>query len=130
VTQYAYDVLMPIGTAVRAARGGSVLLVEERFVDGTRRPGEENFINVSHDDGSIAGYVHLTQGGALVEVGQHVSQGEVIGISGDTGSSTEPHLHVHVQACSGCGTVPLTFKNTRPHPTGLALGETYRAEPY
>ena len=128
LVRFAYDFLMPIGTFVVAARDGTVLLVEERFTDGTRRDGEENYVNVTHDDGTIAAYVHLTRGGALVEVGERVSRGQVIGLSGDTGSSSEPHLHFHVQACSGCPTVPVTFRNTRPHPRGLVDGESYRAE--
>jgi murein DD-endopeptidase MepM/ murein hydrolase activator NlpD len=130
IVQYAYDFLMPIGTSVVAARGGTVLLVEERFVDATRRPGEENYVNVLHDDGSIAAYVHLTQGGALVTVGDVVSRGDLIGVSGDTGASTQPHLHFHVQRCSGCETVALVFLNTRPHPNGLVQGEAYVAEAY
>jgi murein DD-endopeptidase MepM/ murein hydrolase activator NlpD len=121
---------MPIGTEIIAAREGTVLLVEESFSDSTRRAGEENYINVRHDDGSIAGYVHLTKNGAFVTVGQRVVQGESIGLSGDTGSSTEPHLHFHVQRCDGCPTVPVTFRNTRLHPRGLLQGEVYEAEPF
>jgi murein DD-endopeptidase MepM/ murein hydrolase activator NlpD len=121
---------MPIGTPILAARSGTVLLVESRFANGTRVSGEENYINVVHADGSIAGYVHLTQAGALVRVGDTVAQGQLIGLSGDSGSSSEPHLHFHVQACSGCSTVPTTFRNTRAHPRGLVAGEFYMAEPY
>jgi murein DD-endopeptidase MepM/ murein hydrolase activator NlpD len=130
VVQYAYDVLMPVGTPVIAARAGTVRLVEERFADGTRTPGQENYVNVAHPDGSIAGYVHLTTGGALVAVGESVALGQVIGLSGDSGSSSEPHLHFHVQACEGCPTVPVTFRNTRAHPRGLVQGESYTAEPF
>jgi murein DD-endopeptidase MepM/ murein hydrolase activator NlpD len=119
---------MPVNTPVVAARSGTVFLVEERFTDGTRRAGEENYVNVLHADGTLAGYVHFTQNGALVEVGQSVVQGQVIGLSGDSGSSTEPHLHFHVQGCDGCATVPVTFRNTRSHPTGLVTGESYTAE--
>ena len=90
---YAYDFLMPIGTPIVAARSGTVLLTEARFVDGNRQPGEENFINITHDDGTIAAYVHLTQNGVFVNVGDVVRLGDIIGISGDTGSSSEPHLH-------------------------------------
>ena len=128
--QYAYDFLMPIGTEITAARAGRVLLVEESFPDRTRTAGEENFVNIAHVDGTIAGYVHLTENGALVTVGKAVVQGQVIGLSGDTGSSSEPHLHFHVQGCDGCATVPVTFRNTRPHPNGLVQGESYRADSF
>jgi murein DD-endopeptidase MepM/ murein hydrolase activator NlpD len=130
IVQHAYDFRMPIGTPVIAAREGAVLLVEERFADRNRTPGEENFINVTHADGTIAAYVHLTRDGASVEVGDVIQRGELIGSSGDTGSSTEPHLHFHVQRCSGCETIPVSFLNTRPHPNGLVEGETYTAEAY
>lgn len=125
---YAYDFLMPIGTPVVAARSGEVYLVEERYEDGDRTPGHENFINVLHDDGSVAGYVHLTRDGAFIEVGERVRRGQVIGRSGDTGNSSEPHLHFHVQECVGCRTIAVTFRNTRPHPRGLQVGESYVAE--
>jgi murein DD-endopeptidase MepM/ murein hydrolase activator NlpD len=121
---------MPIGTPVVASRAGEVILVEERFADGTRIPGQENYVNVRHGDGTIAGYVHLTTGGAFVSVGDSVAQGEILGLSGDSGSSSEPHLHFHVQACFGCSTEAVTFRNTRPHPRGLVTGERYTAEAY
>jgi murein DD-endopeptidase MepM/ murein hydrolase activator NlpD len=128
--QYAYDILMPVGTTIVAARSGRVLLVEERFRDGTRIPGEENYVNIVHSDGTIAGYVHLTTDGVLVEVGELVGQGQAIGFSGDSGSSSEPHLHFHVQGCVGCSTRPVTFLNTTPHPRGLVEGDSYTAEPF
>ena len=130
LVQYAYDILMPIGSLILAARSGVVLLVEERYVDGTRIPGQENYINIRHDDGTIAGYVHLTRDGALVEVGQSIERGQPIGLSGDTGSSAAPHLHFHVQAGPDLGTVPVTFRNTEPHPRGLREGQLYAALPW
>lgn len=130
IVQYAYDFLMPVGTNITAARSGEVILVEERFTDGNRTAGQENYINIRHADGSIAGYVHLTQNGALVSVGDMVTQGDVIGLSGDTGSSTQPHLHFHVQQGLGLPTIPLTFRNTRAHPQGLLQGQSYLADPF
>jgi murein DD-endopeptidase MepM/ murein hydrolase activator NlpD len=128
--KYAYDFLMPIGTPVIASRDGLVLLVEERYTDSNRIPGQENYINIIHLDSTIAGYVHLTQNGAFVAIGDTVKKGDVIGLSGDTGSSSEPHLHFHVQQCLGCPTIPVTFKNTRNHPNGLMAGESYLAMPF
>ena len=135
--QYAYDfvtsfepiVTMPIGTKIVAARDGQVTFVEERFADGTRVSGQENMVGVRHADGTVAVYMHLTTNGALVEVGERVERGQVIALSGDSGNSDGPHLHFEVlQGCAGCGSIPITFRNTRPHPRGLLLGESYRAE--
>ena len=126
--RFAYDIDMPIGTSILAARAGTVLSLEERFVDGNRTPGAENFVNVRHDDGSVGVYFHLTHQGVVVEVGAQVTQGQLIARSGDTGDSTEPHLHFQVDACGGCDSTPVSFRNTRSHVAGLVEGESYRAD--
>jgi len=127
--QYAYDFMMPIGTPIVAARDGEVIRIDEHFANGTRIPGEENYIEVRHADGTLAWYFHLTTNGALVEVGDLVALGQIIGLSGDSGDSGAPHLHFEVDgACAGCGSMPITFRNTRPHPHGLIKGESYRAD--
>jgi murein DD-endopeptidase MepM/ murein hydrolase activator NlpD len=118
--QYAYDFRMPIGTSVVAARDGNVLVVD---VDGNDTSGQERLIVVGHDDGSIGLYVHLTKDGSFVSPGDDVRRGDLIAASGK-------HLHFHVQACSDCEGVPVTFLNTRPHPNGLVAGEEYTAEAY
>ena len=48
---------------------------------------------IQHADGSRAGYWHLQKDGALVNVGDTVTQGQVIGLSGKTGYAALPHLH-------------------------------------
>lgn len=116
---------MPIGTRIVAARDGEVILVEERFANGTRIPEQVNRIRVRHADGTVASYGHLTTNGALVEIGDRVARGQIIGLSGD---SSGPHLHFMVLACADCGSIAVTFRNTRPHPRGLIAGESYRAE--
>jgi murein DD-endopeptidase MepM/ murein hydrolase activator NlpD len=45
----------------------------------------------------MALYAHLAAGGVLVRVGEHVEAGQHIGLSGNTGYSTAPHLHFAVQ---------------------------------
>jgi murein DD-endopeptidase MepM/ murein hydrolase activator NlpD len=121
---------MPIGTIVIAARAGRVQSIEERYADGSRKPGQENFVNIRHEDGSVAAYFHLTHGGALVEAGDMVRQGDIIARSGDSGESTEPHLHFQVDSGDDGSSMPVVFRNARPHPHGLVEGETYQAEPF
>lgn len=138
---YAVDFPMPIGTAVHAARGGSVVAVEERFADGDRAEYHENWVMIRHADDTVARYIHLTQDGALVEVGDTVQQGQPIGLSGDSGPSGGPHLHFDVQTCGPnlppgynrrpCGmTVPVSFRNTETHTCGLEAGRSYTALPF
>jgi murein DD-endopeptidase MepM/ murein hydrolase activator NlpD len=122
--QYAYDIEMPIGTPIVAARDGEVILVEERLT-ATRVWGLENAIDVRHADGTIASYVRLATNGALVDVGDRVERGQIIGLSGD-GHNGGPLLHFQVRQAGG--TIAITFRNTRPHPRGLIPGESYRAQ--
>jgi hypothetical protein len=81
---------MPVGTDILAMRAGLVVRVEESYYDGDHVPGHENHVNVQHEDGTVARYAHLTNLGALVQVGDLVQQGQPIGLSGDTGNSRAP----------------------------------------
>lgn len=49
----------------------------------------------------MAVYAHLQANGVLVRSGQRVEAGQRIGVSGNTGYSTAPHLHFVVQANTG-----------------------------
>jgi murein DD-endopeptidase MepM/ murein hydrolase activator NlpD len=141
VQRYAIDVAMPIGTDVIAIRAGIVVSVEESYVDGDNLFGHENHVYVQHDDGTVARYAHLTNLGALVQVGDAVSQGQRIGLSGHTGNSSEPHLHFDVtrsccakppdyNALPAGETLPLTFRNASPNSNcGLAYSIRYTALP-
>ena len=52
-----------------------------------------NVIVIKHDDHLYSVYAHLATKGILVKKGQKVKKGQVIGIVGNTGNSTAPHLH-------------------------------------
>lgn len=128
--QYAYDFIMPIGTIIIASRAGTVTRVMDSFADNTGVPGEENVVGITHADGSVALYFHLAQNGSMVALQQTVNIGDTIALSGNSGNSTEPHLHFIVTGppgTGGVGTVPVTFNNTDPHPNGLQAGRSYTA---
>jgi len=133
VFEWAVDFNMSIGTVVTAARAGQVIHIEESYEDGDYGFGKENLVIVMHDDSTFGRYVHLTKNGALVDINQMVAQGDTIGLSGNTGRSLRPHLHFDVTKggpYSDCQTIPICFKNTRPHPDGLETGVAYTANPY
>ena len=55
-----------------------------------------NHVIVQHDDGTYAAYGHLRRGSVRVAPGQRVTTGQVLGAVGNTGNTTEPHLHVQL----------------------------------
>lgn len=74
----------PEGTPVRAPARGTVTLAEDLVVTG-------GTIYIDHGVNLFTGYLHLSK--ILVEVGDEVQPGQVIGHVGSTGFSTGPHLH-------------------------------------
>lgn len=128
---YAFDFIMPIGSVVVAARSGKVVKIEQQYVDGTKKPGQENYIFIQHSDSTYSRYYHLTNKGVLVQAGKFVARGDTIGSSGNTGASAGPHLHFDVtKGCPewGCQTIPVNFMNAPENP--LQTGKKYLANPY
>ncbi len=85
----AVDVAAPIGTVVTAADRGVVIRA------GWNNQGYGRFVIIDHNIDYITLYAHLSE--ILVEEGQVVGQGEVIGRVGSTGNSTGPHLHFEIR---------------------------------
>ena len=116
--RYAVDFAAAIGTPVQAARAGIVMQVESDFDKAglklEKYGGRANLIRILHDDGSMAVYAHLKPEGVLVRVGQHVRAGQQIGLSGNTGFTTGPHLHFAVQVNRGMRLESLPFKMAGP----------------
>lgn len=137
--QLAYDFDIPIGSEVVAARAGVVRRVREDLPDtgDSREPGQHNNILIEHDDGTVAFYGHLKQNGVVVQVGQHVTQGQRIAASGNSGNTLgEPHLHFGVYqswpATEGFD-VATNFRNADgplDERRGLVAGAVYRAQPH
>jgi murein DD-endopeptidase MepM/ murein hydrolase activator NlpD len=126
--EFSYDFQMAIGSPVVAARSGEVVHLVESHKDSTRKPGDENVLVIKHSDGTFARYYHLTTDGVLVALGDRISQGQRIALSGDSGASAGAHLHFDVtKACYewGCQTLAISFDGVKENP--LKQGERYEA---
>ncbi len=118
MSAYAFDFAIPRGTPIVACRGGTVSRIKNDIKPGDpcwEGGGSEcannvNYVLLQHDDSTNTLYLHLDE--ASVSVGTTVTRGQLIGLSGSTGHSTGPHLHLQRQEqCASwwCQSVPLSF---------------------
>ena len=91
----------PTGTAVMASSAGTV-------VKAGWGSGYGYVVYINHADGRQTRYGHLSK--VLVSVGQTVSQGQKIALSGNTGVSTGPHVHFEI-LINGSQVNPLNYLN-------------------
>ncbi|HEX8437684.1 M23 family metallopeptidase [Archangium sp.] len=101
-SRYSVDFDLPEGSPVHAARQGVVVQVVQTFTTaGTdasyREQDKANRVLVRHPDGTLGYYGHLKPGGAVVQEGQSIAAGQLLGLSGNTGFSKGPHLHFEVR---------------------------------
>jgi murein DD-endopeptidase MepM/ murein hydrolase activator NlpD len=82
------DFRAEIGTPVAAMNSGVVILAREMFYEG-------GFVVIDHGQGLATLYMHLSE--IKVREGDSVDKLQTIGLSGDTGRTTAPHLHVGVR---------------------------------
>lgn len=131
--QFAVDFRMKEGTPVHAARDGVVARTEQTHSTGCWNDGcgqYANYVVILHDDGTTGEYYHLQKDGVLVEVGDRVTAGQRIALSGNTGHTTMPHLHFAVYRAAEWGTtqsVPVRFASAEGIVERPRRGARYRA---
>ncbi|WP_410973868.1 M23 family metallopeptidase [Bacillus pacificus] len=115
--RWAYDILIPpaevksskledygiYGAKVMAPASGTVVSINNNEQDLV--PGSDDFQSMAgnhiylrlDESGTYLILAHLKQGSIKVKEGQHVNEGEFLAQVGNSGSSSEPHLHIHHQ---------------------------------
>lgn len=78
------DMACPEGTPIYASRGGKVTIAKYSSSAG-------NYVQINHGDGYASVYMHMTE--YVVQYGEYVAQGQLIGYVGNTGLSKGNHLH-------------------------------------
>jgi murein DD-endopeptidase MepM/ murein hydrolase activator NlpD len=92
--KWAWDFRMPEGVAIVAAKDGVVRMARGDSTRGGCDPKfarDANYVVVDHGEGYETQYLHFSS--VVVEPGQKVSAGELLGYSGNTGWSCGSHLH-------------------------------------
>jgi murein DD-endopeptidase MepM/ murein hydrolase activator NlpD len=82
------DLRAAIGTPIGAMNSGTVIIAREMFYEG-------GFVVIDHGQGLLSLYLHLSE--IKVREGETVTKKQIIGLSGDTGRTTAPHLHVGIR---------------------------------
>jgi murein DD-endopeptidase MepM/ murein hydrolase activator NlpD len=97
------DISAATGTLVLASSNGRVVFARPLDIHG-------NHVVIDHGWGIFSAYSHLST--LYVVPGQFVLQGDVIGLSGNTGRSTGPHLHWEI-AVNGIWVDPVRFQQVK-----------------
>lgn len=87
----AIDIGIPVGTTLSASADGQIIIAKTSGWNG----GYGNYIVISHNNGTQTVYGHLSQ--VFVNEGDIISKGQKIGLTGNTGRSTGPHLHFEIR---------------------------------
>lgn len=87
------DVGIPIGTRLVAPEGGTVIAA------GTSTSGYGKYVKIRTKDGKDIILGHLSE--IDTRAGAVVKEGQLIGLSGNTGNSTGPHVHIEVRKGGG-----------------------------
>lgn len=114
--EHAVDILMPIGTPVKAIKDGEVISVIDQHKDSkadeiSNDAKKTNEILVKCHDGTLVQYAQVQHGSSKVKVGQQIKTGEHIANSGHNGISETPHIHLTIGYKDSKQTLKL---NSRP----------------
>lgn len=153
--RYAYDIVIEIDGRIRAGDGrknedhycfgkrlnapgaGKVIDVVNNVHDNlpgnvNRDKGGGNYIIIDHLNGESSVMAHLKKGSIIVSIGDMVTKGQEVGKVGNSGASTAPHLHYHIQTSTpdplnGIG-LPAQFSNYYEDNVFVERGEPVRGQ--
>jgi murein DD-endopeptidase MepM/ murein hydrolase activator NlpD len=111
------DYAAPAGTPVMSIGDGTVIA---KGFNG----GGGHTVKIRHNSVYTTAYLHLSKYGEGIHVGNRVSQGQVIGYVGSTGTSTGPHLDFRVWM-NGRPVNPLTIESPPVEPISNANKEVF-----
>ena len=121
-------ILAPADGTVRAAVDG---IADNRPGQFNERQALGNHVVIDHGGGEFSFLAHLRQGSVAVKAGAAVRAGEPLGRCGNSGNSSEPHLHYHLQnnaVFNGGDGLPAQFTDYVANGEAVARGEPVRGQ--
>ncbi len=94
------DFAVPVGTQVKSMSSGQVVFAGWQGGYGYK-------VEIEYWDGTVSWFCHNSK--LLVKQGENVVPGEVVSLSGSTGHSTGPHVHVEIHPNDGSAVSPLPW---------------------
>jgi len=85
-----------------------------------------NYVIIDHGNEEFSVLAHFVKNSITVSVGDYLDKGQAIGLSGNSGNSTEPHLHYHLQNKPSIGQgngLPAQFKSYYADGIFVPMGE-------
>jgi hypothetical protein len=127
---YAY------GQEVLAPGAGTIVWACDSLPDqpiGTRNPAQPigNGVIIDHGDGEFSVLAHMQPGSLRVRVGDTVDANTVLGLVGNSGNTTEPHIHYHLMDGPDMATadgLPVRFKEVVVDGKTVPWAELVRGE--
>jgi hypothetical protein len=122
------------GKRLNASGDGKIIALENNIEDnipGVFNTEQQlgNYVIIDHLNGEFSFMVHFKQHSIVVSVGDTVTRGQEIGKTGNSGNSSSPHLHYHLQTTSellnGLG-LPAQFINYYADDEFIDRGEPVR----
>ncbi len=120
---FAVDFACEEGTPITASRSGVVWSVRSDSNISCPDPecvDDANYVIIDHGDGTYSSYFHLQHKGVVVEPGDQICRGQLLGLCGDTGYASGPHLHFAVLSAQW-STIPVAFAGADDDLSGIVL---------
>lgn len=125
---FGQEILAPAGGTVAVAMDGLPDQVPGQM-DPANPPGNHIIINHGNEEYSLL--AHLQQGSVAVQVGEAVEAGQLLGLCGNSGNTSEPHLHYHLQNAEVFGKghgLPAPFRSYVADSEKIPYGEPVKGQ--
>ena len=127
---FGREVIAPAnGTVVNVLNNIPDAIPSESHYDYNNPAG--NFVVIDHGNSEFSMIAHLKYGSVRVNIGDRISTGHVVGLVGNSGNSTEPHLHYHLQNTPNWGAgegLPAQFNGYMANGKLIARGEPVQGQ--